>query len=289
MKRKNNQGFSLVELLIAIAILSLIMVALASFMGSTTNSYVRSRNDREIQQAGQEVFDMIADKLMQAKLVRIGTATTEYTAVGTGHSVEAGADFALLDSNGAPITTSYGGRARYSFDALTDGTISDSNPIQYIAIIYERVNYAGNFCPARDVYCFYNDSIYLFSYSTNPRPSSYNDGNNSDPDKTLEELESTLDSTIASALAVTIASGPTSTSQEMNLVCNTIKYDGTAPAVSIYALPADNALYLQMDFEKQGMENHTEGMITIRNSYVLQPKAPPSVGSGSSDSGTPTP
>lgn len=288
MKGKNNQGFSLVELLIAIAILSLIMIALASFMGTTTNSYVRSRNDREIQQAGQEVFDMIADKLMQAQLVRIGTDTKEYTTVGTGGSVKVGADFALLDNNGAPVTTSYGSRSRYSFDALTEGTITDTNPIRYIAIIYERARGDGTYGPARDVYCFYEDRVYLFSWDySDSRPSSYNDGNNTDADKTLAELEPALDATISSALTST--DPPSSTAETNYLVCNTISYDGTAPAVSVYALPDENALYMTLDFEKQGMENRAEGMITIRNSYVLKPKDPPSAGSGSSGSGTPTP
>lgn len=290
MKGKNNQGFSLVELLIAIAILSLIMIALASFMGTTTNSYVRSRNDREIQQAGQEVFDMIADKLMQAQLVRIGTDTREYTTVGTGGSVKVGADFALLDNNGAPVTTSYGSRSRYSFDALTEGTITDTNPISYIAIIYERARADGTYGPARDVYCFSEDRIYLFSqdYSA-ARPSSYNDGANTDADKTLEELEPQLDSMITTSLSNVDLGWTMSSVLDNNLVCDTISYDGTAPAVSVYALPDENALYMTLDFEKQGMENRAEGMITVRNSYVLKPKDPPSAGSGSSGSGTPTP
>ncbi|MCM1494986.1 MAG: prepilin-type N-terminal cleavage/methylation domain-containing protein [Bacteroides sp.] len=292
MKRNNNQGFSLVELLIAIAILSLIMIALASFMGTTTNSYVRTRNDREIQQAGQEVFDMIADKLMQAKLVRIGTDDKEYTAIGTGGSVSAGGDFALLDENGAPIATSYGNRSRYSFGALGETTITDSNPIRYIAIIYDvKITSGANkgtYGPARAVYCFKDGNVYLFQGEYASRPSSYNDGSNTEVDQTLAELEPTLDSLISTSLnkVNSTAQSDYTYIQDNNLVCNTIMHDGDIPAVNVYALPAENALYMTLDFEKQGMENRTEGMITIRNSYVLQPRKLPTADGSSSASGS---
>ena len=70
MKKKHNQGFSLVELVIAVAILAIIMVAIASFMTSTTKSYNRAKNDAQLQQTGQELFDMISDKVMQANRQR---------------------------------------------------------------------------------------------------------------------------------------------------------------------------------------------------------------------------
>ena len=74
MKKTNNQGFSLVELILAIAILAIIMVALASFMGTTTRTYTRTKNDIEVQEKGQQLYDSIADKMMQATCIRIGTS-----------------------------------------------------------------------------------------------------------------------------------------------------------------------------------------------------------------------
>lgn len=296
MKRKHNQGFSLVELLIAIAILSLIMIALASFMGTTTNSYVRSRNDIELQQTGQEVFDMISDKLMQAKLVRIGTQEREYAAVGTAGSAKAGADFALLDDAGAPLTTT-DGRPRYSFDALTQTAVTDTNYFQYIAVVYETamLDASGDdaYGAVADVFYFHEGDIYLFRTTLSVRPSSNNDGASMDSDPTLESLDASLSSCITTARS-NLTSALASESALVSLrnekwVCNTVMHNGAVPAAGAYALTDENALYLYMDFEKQGMENRAEGMITIRNSYVLKPKASPSAGSGSSDSGTPIP
>lgn len=294
MKRKHNQGFSLVELLIAIAILSLIMIALASFMGTTTNSYVRSRNDIELQQTGQEVFDMISDKLMQAKLVRIGTMNREYAAVGTAGSKKAGADFALLDDAGVPLTTT-DGRPRYSFDSLTETAVTDTNYLLYIAVLYETamLDDSGDdaYGATADVFYFYEGDVYLFRTTFDARPSSNNDGASMNADPTLESLDNSLSSCIASARngmssALTDESALESLRND-KWVCSTIMHNEAVPAVSVYALPGENALYLSMDFEKQGMENRAEGMITIRNSYVLQPKASPSAGSGSS--ATPAP
>lgn len=296
MKRKHNQGFSLVELLIAIAILSLIMIALASFMGTTTNSYVRSRNDIELQQTGQEVFDMISDKLMQAKLVRIGTVGAEYAAVGTAGSVKAGADFALLDDAGAPVVTT-DGRPRYSFDALTETTVTDTNSLTYIAIVYEAATIDADDHDAYgafvDVFYFYGGDIYLFRTPAGARPSSNNDGTSMDADPTLEYLDEGLTGCISLAKGQVNSAltndAKMKTLQNSNWVCNTIMHNEAVPSVGAYALPGENALYLYMDFEKQGIENRAEGMITIRNSYVLKPKDPPSAGSGSSGSSTPTP
>lgn len=280
MNKKHNQGFSLVELLIAIAILSLIMIALASFMGTTTNSYVRSRNDIELQQTGQEVFDMISDKIMQAKLIRIGTTTAEYAAVGDRNSVNAGADYALLNESGAPITTpDVSSKPVYSFDALTESTITDTNQLTYIAVLYEK-EMSGSYGAVTDVYYFYQGSIFLFRQenAANIRPSSV-EGNTGEGTDITQILSNSI--TIANNK---MSSTPMETLQNENWVCKTIKYEEGIQAASIYAIPDENAVYMHLDFTKQNMENTAEGMVTIRNSYVLKPKDPPSVSGGSSSS-----
>lgn len=284
MKKKHNQGFSLVELLIAIAILSLIMIALASFMGTTTNSYVRSRNDIELQQTGQEVFDMISDKLMQAKLVRIGTTEAEYAAVGDRDSVKAGVDYALLDESGTPITTS-DSRPVYSFDALTASTITDTNQLTYIAILYDQkildpISMVDSYGHGIDVYFFEAGSISLF-HRDHPgyiRVSAVEGDTGIEPEITstfsysFEQLCNQKNTISMEDL------------QNEHWVCDTIKYEEGIQSASIYAIPDENALYLHLDFKKQNMENTAEGMVTIRNSYVLKPKDPPSVSGGSSSS-----
>lgn len=279
MKKKHNLGFSLVELLIAIAILSLIMIALASFMGTTTNSYVRSRNDIELQQTGQEVFDMISDKIMQAKIIRIGTETTEYAALGDRHSVKTRADYLLLDENDTPILRGYDFKPVYSFDALTESTITDTNQLTYIAILYEKET-DGSYGAVTDVYYFSEGSIFLFrSTSYIKRPSSVEGGS----DETMPNLSGMLSSSIEFAQQ-TIGTASVETLQNEHWVCDTIKYEEGIQSASIYAIPDENALYMNLDFKKQNTENTAEGMVTIRNSYVLKPKDPPSVSGGSSSS-----
>lgn len=289
MKRKHNQGFSLVELLIAIAILSLIMIALASFMGTTTNSYVRSRNDLELQQTGQEVFDMIADKLMQATEVRIGTTTKEYAMVGTDGSVKVGADYSLLSSMGSPMST-VDGRMRYSFDALTSTAITDTNALTYIAVRYEvaKVDDQGYdvYGDVVDVFYFSGNDIFLFRSLGGVRKSSNGDSPSTNPDLTVS-ISSCITHARSKVLTALSDSDEMQSLQNENWVCKTLMTNSSGvPAASVYALPDENALYLSMDFFKQNMENSTEGMVTIRSSYVLKPKESPSVTGGSSGSGT---
>ena len=86
MKKTNNRGFSLVELILAIAILAIIM------------------------EKGQEIFDSISDKLMQATCVKIGTS----------------------DGN---VYYSYPSEGKYEFSGI-DGVDKETD-ISYICIAYE--------------------------------------------------------------------------------------------------------------------------------------------------------
>lgn len=77
---KKNKGFSLMELLIAIAILSIIMVAIGSFMTTTLHTQSKTSKEIEIQDEAQRIYYQMADILMQATYIRVepqdGTAYT---------------------------------------------------------------------------------------------------------------------------------------------------------------------------------------------------------------------
>ncbi len=277
MKKTHNQGFSLVELLIAIAILSLIMVALASFMGSTTNVYTTTRNDIELQRTGQEVYDMIADKIMQASEIRIGSNGNEYR---------------NSKDTGASAVASGSGYLVKAFDDFKIDTV-DTNVIDYICISYEqKINLSGIHqgkafsMPYRqiiDVYYFKDNKVYMtrtegplrdtsvkavgsdtFAVSSGGEEVYFNPGESNnvtakDPGTCILP-PSSVDDTNA------------------DLVCNNLE------TIKGYAIAEENAVYLDMDFQKQKTENTAQGMITIRNSYVLFPKpAPVMSGDGSSE------
>lgn len=315
MKRKYNQGFSLVELLIAMAILALIMVAIASFMSSTTNVYVNTKSDVELQQAGQETFDMIADKVMQATAVRVGTESAEYAALCDMSSVDVDATNLLLDAAGGTmeavsIASETGSAAShryvYAYEALTDGTITASNNLVYIAALYDspmEVSEAGSTYSAYgyvvDIYYFWKNELFLFRYTPDYftgssvdsdkliRSNSYNDGTSATEDYTKEELDDILTTCISQAasqiLSASASDAALETLENNNLVCETIAFDETTGerGADLYAISSENAFYLTLNFEKKRETNSSEGMITIRNSYVLQPKKYEDIISGS--------
>jgi prepilin-type N-terminal cleavage/methylation domain-containing protein len=294
MKKNYNRGFSLVELLIAMAILGLIMVSIASFMSSTTVTYMKSRDDVALQQDGQEVFDAIADKLMQAKRVRIGTEQAEYAILGDSSSVKVGADYSLLLDTGATIAAPSLGdgstRNKYAFNALTSGTISDTNNLVYIAVLYDTTttDTVGNpaYGSVVDVYYFKEGKIYLFRTKGEARASSNSDGSVSTAtDESMETLDSWMTSCVTTACNK--IKNNTAGLDDNNLLCDTIEYDSDSASrnVSIYALPSDNALYMTMGLKNSKATNAVEGMITIRNSYVLQPRKFGTEASASTDAG----
>lgn len=273
MKKKSNQGFSLVELLIAIAILAIIMVGIARFMGSTTKTYNKTRHDLEIQEAGQQVFDMMSDKIMQAKEIRIGMNGKEYAILGANESVKIAVDGSLVDDSDSKVATSGAHRELYAMQYLTkddvEGLPDAAKKIDYIAIYYERSVTSDSdtaYGPVVDVFYFYNDCIYMLRHEGGKRSNSLNP--NDDGGTVVSNMnhyeQLGMDSMMNSGIK------DISTLSESELldarVCENVKN------LYGYVIPADNAIYLQLDLEKNNNSNTSQGVITIRNSYVLVPK-----------------
>lgn len=303
MKKKYNQGFSLVELVLAVAILGIIMLAIASFMSTTTTTYTRTKNDTELQRTGQEVFDMISDKIMQASYIRIGRDGKEYVIEGTNQSVLATCDTCsgtgrvvnlgttldcsacygtgkttkLAEEDGTPVAEAGNSYPLYSFAALSE---DNTKNIEYISIYYEGyVDFAGEEGYGKIIDTYYFDStehaIYLYRYAEGVRASSKDSVT---PEGTYANNPITNTGTAdKQQLADTFFDGTNDgiikikelgslTDKEEHLVCKNVT------SMHGYAVPEENAIYLQIDLDKSGMTNVAMGMITIRNSYVLQPR-----------------
>lgn len=68
-KTKNNSGFTLVELIIAMAILAFLMTAVSSFMLSGVMSSRKAKADIVVHNTAQDVYDQLSDSIMSAKNV----------------------------------------------------------------------------------------------------------------------------------------------------------------------------------------------------------------------------
>ena len=65
--QKQNKGFSLVELIIAIAILVIVTGAVCSFIVITSRNYANGNNDIGVQQEAQLAFNQISDVVIDAR------------------------------------------------------------------------------------------------------------------------------------------------------------------------------------------------------------------------------
>ncbi len=84
MKRvRQNSGFTLVELLISMALLSIIMLIVVQFMSTTTAANKRTKYNLKAQTSANELMGNIKDVLAQANYVRVTPAeTTVYEKTG---------------------------------------------------------------------------------------------------------------------------------------------------------------------------------------------------------------
>lgn len=249
MKKTNNQGFSLVELILAIAILAIIMVALASFMGTTTRTYTRTKNDIEVQEKGQQLYDSIADKMMQATCIRIGTSDgSEYY--------------------------SYPSEKKYEFSGIDDA--SKVQKISYISIAYERKAGSGEYMAVADTYYYdsANQQLYMKRYLGDTRS---------------EAVTGSTDIVETDSASVTEVPGEkvlkTAVENSATIFGNSDLLVGSnIEEITGYVIPKDNSVYLSVDMKKRSAENVASGIITIRNNYVLKAKKEPA-----STSESPTP
>ena len=70
-KIKSNNGFTLIELVIALAMLAFIMTAVSALMGSSVLNFRKDKANISIQNSAQSTYDKLSDVIMQAKKITI--------------------------------------------------------------------------------------------------------------------------------------------------------------------------------------------------------------------------
>lgn len=85
MKKDNNRnrGFSLIELLLAMAIMSIVMVMVTQFMGTTSAALRKTKKNLAIQTEALEVGTQFSDALVQATYVRVQTMDNQLYVLDT--------------------------------------------------------------------------------------------------------------------------------------------------------------------------------------------------------------
>lgn len=97
----NNKGLSLIELIISLAILSMITVGIIGTMTSNTNIYRKSKQDIGVQNTAQFTFNKLGDSIEQADYIYaegyvVKTGNTDELPVFS--STKVGADYSVSSS-----------------------------------------------------------------------------------------------------------------------------------------------------------------------------------------------
>lgn len=77
---KNNKGLSLIEVIVAVAIISILFLGVSSFMQSSTAYYGRTKKETKLQNESQMVFRNVSDALKNANLFENGKKSLEIKA-----------------------------------------------------------------------------------------------------------------------------------------------------------------------------------------------------------------
>lgn len=77
---KNNKGLTLMEIIVAVAIVSILFLGVASFMQSSTSYYGRTKKETKLQNDSQMVFRTVSDALKNANMFQDGKKSLEMEA-----------------------------------------------------------------------------------------------------------------------------------------------------------------------------------------------------------------
>ena len=130
-RRKLDKGFTLVELIIALAVLAFLMTAVSSFMGSSLLNTRKTKADLKVSASAQLVYNEITDCLMQATNVviigRRGASCTANDFEESGKTISGDAGdrvYIVSDYDAAANLYKYKGIYGYDADG-PDGNGSD--------------------------------------------------------------------------------------------------------------------------------------------------------------------
>lgn len=242
--KPDNKGFTLVELIITVAIMTLIGVALVGIMTSNTVAFRKTKSDLDVQNVAEDTFNKISNDIMQAKAVYIRTTSgDEYkTKLNTTYITNDDRDLYNLfnsvytttgasDFNSLKVDNPSAGASapKYLFTQLDISELG----IGYV-LPYDSKYGSASPAPTYD-YCIVS---YKFNKASGGNPGTI-------------EVEYTYN-------YMTALNGS-------NVYTDMLGSSGVIGEVDAI----NNAIKLTMSFDKNNRKYTSNGTVTIRNSYVL--------------------
>lgn len=301
---RNNSGFTLIELIIAMAVLAFLMTAVGSLMGSSVLTHKKAKAEIQVHSSAQSAYNQVTDSVMQAKeIVLIGyEAPTEYdfsepgADVGTTPSIvvyvkdQSMKDFILANP------TVYG-------TSTTDGVAGDGSNVKFFSdfdntktfyikklVVLTAAPIDAAYAPGMTVgptQWTISDNIFGGSATIKEAGASaggaklYDKYDNMINIYTFEENCMYYEKKYSFMTGLNDMINPAVTgSKEACIYNNGFSYvttTGTSP-VDITACTAvvdakSGSLGVEFQFDDKNMTYTTNGMVSARNSYVFMPKA----------------
>lgn len=310
-KMKENNGFTLVELIIAIAILAFLMTAVSSLMTSGLITFKKAKGDITVHNSAQETYNLLVDTIMQSKDVVV----CAYVARTPGQSVEFG-------KSGEETSVTLDGPYYYvrdekqkdSFESTIEYT-SDPHDVKYfsslstttklyvvsiIADVAEPIEIG--FCSPNTVGTHTNNITNESNIDIQIQTREKEDGSTEEVVSSINQVVYNINDTCRNIISfddqnmyyqrryafmtglddcLVNATGTDATmanyvySKSFNYQKRQGVPAGTNDSVTgcIMTIDANNGSFsLELKFSDKNMTYTSQGMVKVRNSYVLKPK-----------------
>ena len=248
--KKSNKGFSFVELIIVIALLSIIMIAICQFMTSSVNTYNRTNSDNKVQQLSQETYDKLSNHIMQAVTIKLLVNDNEYGANfdEQGSVTEPlyvdPADYKIkyidTSSNAEKNLLSISGKTMYSFDYFGSESTAKWENVQGIYIVYPS---STTYMIAEYYYDSTNKKLYLKTQDTGI--------------SIIEGVPTSLSPTTSTG-TFTLGKFENPTDSEYLLCSGVESFEVTADS-------GETAIGIDITINKRKMSYESSGMVKVRN------------------------
>ena len=278
INKGNNRGISLVELLVALAILAMLMTAVIMMMSNNTVVYRKTKADINVQTTAQETYNALQDSIMQAKVIEITGYETNPADLVTYKKASL-----ILDSD----SNTFGFEKLKIVDSVGNATYKSIHPTRI------SIKYSVEESDAKDnKNCTVN--YYFCRYLEN------------DVRKCNVYVSRTYDfagkiDDVWAAPATEGAWTPASTSepsQEDRKAYADYLFTSSLQEVTLTVDYEKQSIDMKLNFYDKNMVYNTSGIVSIRNSYVMKEMrdrtaiditvTETTTGGGSSGSGTGT-
>jgi prepilin-type N-terminal cleavage/methylation domain-containing protein len=196
-KQQNNKGYTLVELIVSIAILAFIGIAIGGLMSSNTVIFRKSKAELEVQNVAQDTYNRLSNDLMQAKSIYIEGYKTD-TKVNFGDNIVGGnvgvtatsgifvsdTDLNLINDLGSYSGTVPDGN---TLETAANGTFATKDEKDKFNTYYYKLRYMSD--DERSLYSNFISSIPAGTYTSfGSLKTSTSDGTGSTPKYTYDDI-----------------------------------------------------------------------------------------------------